>query len=75
MEEAGVQSFAGALDHADATSVVDAVAAMPWRYPSCVQLLIMDQEETYFRLHMYRDGAWRQYAPPPPPDADEQQAW
>jgi len=40
-----------------------------------VQVFLMDQEESYFRLYMLRDGAWSQYAPPPPPDADDQHAW
>ncbi len=35
----------------------------------------MDQEESYFRLYMYRDGTWKQYTPPQPPDPDDQHAW
>lgn len=34
----------------------------------------MDQEESYFRLYMLRDGTWSQHSPPPP-DADDQHAW
>jgi len=40
-----------------------------------VQILILDQEETYPRLYMFRDGELRQYAPPPPGDANDQHAW
>jgi hypothetical protein len=35
----------------------------------------LDQEESYFRLYMFRDGRLQQFAPPPPPDADDQHAW
>lgn len=67
--------WAGALNHADLDAVVAKVASLPWGYPAAVQLLLMDQEETYFRLWMWRDGEFKQYAPPPPPNADEAWAW
>jgi hypothetical protein len=60
--------WAGALNHADLPAVVERIAAGPWRVPAAVQLLIMDQEESYFRLWMIRDGQIRQYAPEPPGD-------
>jgi hypothetical protein len=56
------------LNHADLPAVVERIAAGPWRVPAAVQLLIMDQEESYFRLWMIRDGQIRQYAPEPPGD-------
>lgn len=67
--------WAGALNHADLDALLARIRATPWRYPQRVQVLLMDQEESYFRLYMLRDGAWSQYAPPPPPDADDQHAW
>ncbi|MCI4066173.1 squamosa promoter-binding protein 15 [Micromonospora sp. R77] len=69
------QLWGGALNHADLEAVLRQVQTMPWRYPAAVQVFLMDQNQTYFRLYMFRDGAWNQYAPPPPPDADEQEAW
>jgi hypothetical protein len=44
------------------------VRTLPWRVPAAVQLLIMDQEQSYFRLWMLRDGVPKQYAPAPPGD-------
>ncbi|MGC5053176.1 squamosa promoter-binding protein 15 [Micromonospora sp. DT48] len=68
--------WAGALNHADLDALLAQLRAIPWRYPQRVQVFLMDQEESYFRLYMFRDGTWNQYAPPPPPpDADDQHAW
>ncbi len=67
--------WAGALNHADLDALLTQIRMMPWRYPARVQVFLMDQEESYFRLYMFRDGTWNQYAPPPPPDADDQHAW
>ncbi|WP_232520984.1 squamosa promoter-binding protein 15 [Micromonospora phaseoli] len=67
--------WAGALNHADLDALLAQLRAVPWRYPQQVQVFLMDQEESYFRLYMFRDGTWHQYAPPPPPDADDQHAW
>jgi len=60
--------WAGALNYADLGAVVAQVGAVPWKHPGSVQLLIMDQEESYFRLWMMRDGGMRQFAPEPPGD-------
>jgi hypothetical protein len=60
--------WAGTLNHGDVDALVARVAATPWTVPAAVQLLIMDQEQSYFRLWMIRDGEIRQYAPAPPPD-------
>lgn len=67
--------WAGALNHAQLKPLLRRVAAAPWRYPGRVQVFLMDQEQSYFRLYMFRDDRWQQYAPPPPPDADDQHAW
>jgi len=67
--------WGGALNHANLRAVLEHLTSAPWRYPARVQIFLMDQEESYFRLYMHRDGAWRQYAPPPPVDADDQHAW
>ena len=55
----------GALNHADLAAVVERVRSLNWAYPTNVQLLLKDQEETYFRLWMFRDGVFGQFAPPP----------
>ena len=68
--------WGGALNHADLDAVLERIASLPWRYPYRVQVFLMDQEEAHFRVYMYRDGAWRQYAPPPvPDDEDDQDEW
>jgi hypothetical protein len=66
--------WASILNYADLDALHAYVAGLPWRFPAAVQLFVMDQEESYFRLFMFRDGRWQQYAPPPPDDADEQHA-
>ncbi|MGC4815182.1 hypothetical protein ACLQ29_32115 [Micromonospora sp. DT228] len=43
-----------------------------WHHPSAVQLLVMDQEESFFRVWMIRDGALRQYAPSSPDEEDDE---
>lgn len=60
--------WAGALNHADLDAVVAKFAVLPWRTPAAAQLLVMDQEESYFRLWMLREGTPHQYAPAPPAD-------
>jgi hypothetical protein len=66
--------WAGALNHADLDALLARIRATPWRYPHQVQVFLMDQEESCFRLYMFRDGTWSQYAPPPL-DSDDQHAW
>ncbi|HEX6360157.1 hypothetical protein [Actinophytocola sp.] len=63
--------WAGALNHADLNAVLDHVRALSWQAPNEVQLFIMDQEEVFFRLLMFRDGELRQYAPTSPTEDDE----
>lgn len=59
--------WGGVLDHADVDVVVQRFGAIPWISPGSVQLLVMDQEQTYFRLWMIRDGRPQQCAPTPDP--------
>ncbi len=47
---------------------------MPWVAPAAVQVFLMDQEQSYFRLWMIRDGQMVQYAPDPPPEDGRQPA-
>jgi hypothetical protein len=67
--------WAGTLNHADLEEVLAHIRNMPWNHPGAVQIFLMDQEQSYFRLYMFREGAWNQYSPDPPPDADDQKAW
>ncbi|WP_301176579.1 hypothetical protein [Actinomadura geliboluensis] len=62
--------WAGALNHADLNAVLDHIAQMPWRCPNALQVFVMDQEESFFRLWMLRDGELRQYAPVSPDEND-----
>ncbi|MET7333228.1 hypothetical protein [Nonomuraea sp. NPDC005650] len=63
--------WAGALNHADVKAVLDHIAQMPWRCPNALQVFVMDQEESFFRVWMLRDGELRQYAPVEPDEEDE----
>ncbi|MFI6100883.1 hypothetical protein ACIA8G_35485 [Lentzea sp. NPDC051213] len=62
--------WAGALNHADLDALVAHVGKIDWKVPLAVQMLIMDQEEGFFRLWMFRGGEFRQYAPLQPDDDD-----
>lgn len=64
--------FAGALNRASIAAILDQFASMPWRHPNAVQLFIMDQEDSYFRLWMLRDGKLMQYAPTAPGEDDDE---
>ena len=48
--------YAGALNHADLGALLERFGSTPWRVPAAVQLLVMDQEQMFFRLWMIRDG-------------------
>lgn len=68
--------WAGALNHASIPAIIDHIGTLPWTTPAAVQLLIQDQEESYFRLYMWRDGRFQQFAPVlGPEEADEYEAW
>jgi hypothetical protein len=67
--------WAGALNHADLEALLDCIRSLPWRHAGRLQVFLMDQEESYFRLYMFRDGRLQQFTPPPPPNADDQHAW
>ncbi|MCP2337628.1 hypothetical protein [Actinomadura rupiterrae] len=58
--------YAGALNHADLRALLERVRGTAWRVPNALQLFIMDQEQSYFRLWMLRDGRVQQYAPTHP---------
>ncbi|MGK5693059.1 squamosa promoter-binding protein 15 [Streptomyces sp. URMC 128] len=62
--------WAGALNHCDLDALRKRVAETPWREPNVVQLFVMDQEESFFRLWMIRGGELRQYAPLTPSEED-----
>ncbi|WP_432158936.1 MULTISPECIES: hypothetical protein [unclassified Streptomyces] len=64
--------WAGALDHADLDALRRRFAETPWRQPNAVQLLVQDQEESFFRLWMIRGGELRQYAPLEPSEEDDE---
>ncbi|GLW90262.1 hypothetical protein [Actinokineospora globicatena] len=62
--------WAGTLNHGDLDAVLAKVRALPWTHPNQVQLFMMDQEQSFFRLWMFRDGELRQYAPTTPVEED-----
>lgn len=62
--------WGGVLNHADLEAVVERFGATEWRHPSAAQLLVQDQEQSYFHLWMIRDGRPQQFAPPPPEGDD-----
>jgi hypothetical protein len=64
--------WAGALNHADLEALLDRVRVLNWKHPNEVQLFIMDQEQDFFRLWMFRDGELRQYAPTSPAEDNEE---
>jgi hypothetical protein len=71
----GIDLWAGALNYADLGDVLARVREIRWTHPGAVQIFFRDEWQSYFRLWMYRDSEWTQYAPDPPADADEQHAW
>jgi hypothetical protein len=58
----------GVLNYADLPKIRAQFAAMPWRVPNAVQLMLMDQDEIYFRVWMIRDGELHQHVTPEPDD-------
>ncbi|MFJ3158843.1 squamosa promoter-binding protein 15 [Streptomyces kanasensis] len=63
--------WAGALNHADLDALRQRVSEVPWCEPNLVQLLVMDQEQAFFRVWMIRGGELRQFAPSEPDEEDE----
>jgi hypothetical protein len=55
--------YAGTLNGADLGAVVAQFGKTRWRFPGQAQLLLMDQDESTFRLWMIEEGGPRQYAP------------
>ena len=62
--------FAGALNHADIDELVARVGRTAWRVPFAVQLFVLDQEQDFFRVWMFRDGGFRQLVPDRPYEED-----
>ncbi|MCZ1005602.1 hypothetical protein [Streptomyces lydicus] len=59
------------MHHADLDALKQRVFETPWREPNLVQLLVMDQEEGFFRLWMIRDNELRPFAPQQPNEQDD----
>jgi hypothetical protein len=66
--------WAGALNHADLAAMLDHIKNMPWQQPNALQVFVMDQQESFFRVWMLRDGTLRQYAPTQPHE-EEPEFW
>ena len=60
----------GVLNHADLDAVVSRFGELSWQSPGSAQLFIKEQEQSYFRVWMIRDGRPMQYAPEPMPGDD-----
>lgn len=63
--------WAGAVNHANLDALKQRVFEMPWCEPHLVQLLVMDQEEGFFRMWMIRGSELRQFAPLQPNEKGE----
>ena len=61
----------GVLNTADLDKVRARFAAIPWRTPNAVQLFLMDQEQSFFRLWMLRDGELQEILIPGPGENDD----
>jgi len=61
----------GVLNNSDLRRFRELFEAVPWKVPHAVQLMLMDQEESYFRLWMIRDGKLQQYAPTQPDENND----
>ncbi|WP_063759682.1 GNAT family N-acetyltransferase [Kitasatospora sp. NRRL B-11411] len=55
--------YAGALNHADLAALIARVEQLPWQQPGFVQLMVMDQEEVYFRVWMFHGPRLRLLTP------------
>jgi hypothetical protein len=62
----------GVLNNSDLDRFRALFAAIPWQLPNAVQLMLMDQEELFFRLWMFREGQLRQYAPARPHENEDE---
>jgi hypothetical protein len=70
-KEPECEVWAGALNHADLDALKQRVLEAPWSEPDMVQLLVMDQEDAFFRLWMIRGNELRQFAPLEPNEENE----
>jgi hypothetical protein len=59
------QQWARTLNGADLDALLDHVARMPWTEPEALQVLLGDEEDSWFFLYMIRGGELRQDAPLP----------
>ncbi len=62
----------GVLNSSDLDRFRAIFASIPWRLPNAVQLMLMDQEESFFRIWMFREGELRQYAPEHPSENEDE---
>jgi hypothetical protein len=62
--------WVGALNYADHDAILDHIREMPWVSRNEVQVFLMGQSETFFRVWMFRDGELKQYAPTKPDEGD-----
>ena len=63
--------WAGTVNNADLDALRQRVSEIPWQEPNMVQLFVRDQQESFFRIWMIRDGELRQYAPLKPDEDDD----
>lgn len=66
--------WAGVANHLDVNAFVAEIERLPWRRSEAVQAFIRDDGDPWFRVYMIRDGAARQYAPPPP-EGEQDRPW
>ena len=62
--------WAGVLNHADLHALIEQIRGLPWRFASDVQVLLQAQDDSYFRLFMFRGGVLQSFEPPPEGDAE-----
>lgn len=55
--------WAGVLNYADETAILDHLAGQLWIRPDRLQVLLCSEDEDWFRLYMLRDGQLYQYGP------------
>ncbi|WP_460363831.1 hypothetical protein [Actinocorallia lasiicapitis] len=55
--------WGGVLNQPDIPAILAHIAEIPWRVPGALQVFVLGQEESFFRLWMLRDGRLQQYAP------------
>jgi hypothetical protein len=66
--------YAGTVNNADLGAIVAKFGEIPWRRVYAAQLFVQDQEDSYFRVWMIRDGQPCQFAPLVP-DEESDEFW